>query len=89
MDLSGISPVPFADLIAFLVSFLNLVISISALLAVCYLVYAGFLYMLSRGEGDRAEKAQKVIIYTLIGLVIVFISPLVIRFILNNIINAT
>ncbi len=87
MDLSGLALTPFGDFISFAVSLLNLIISLTALLAVGYLVYAGFLYILSRGEGDKAERAQKVIIYTLVGLVIVFISPLIIRFILETIIN--
>ena len=87
MDLTGLSLTPFGNLISFSVSLLNLIISLSALLAVAYLVYAGFLYILSRGEGDKAERAQKVIIFTLVGLVIVFISPLIIKFILSTIIN--
>ncbi len=87
MDLTGLSLTPFGNLISFSVSLLNLIISLSALLAVAYLVYAGFLYILSRGECDKAEMAQKVIIFTLVGLVIVFISPLIIKFILSTIIN--
>jgi threonine/homoserine/homoserine lactone efflux protein len=87
MELSDLNFVPFGDLISFAINLLNLIIALSALLAVAYLVYAGFLYITSRGDGDKAEKAQKVIIYTLIGLVIVFISPLVIKFILETIIN--
>ncbi len=63
---------------------LNLVIAISALLAVAMLVKAGIEYIISAGDASKAEKAQKSIVYVLIGLIFVFVSPLVIRFVLER-----
>ena len=86
-DISGLNNTQYTDLIAFSQGLINFVISISALIAVIFLVYAGFQYITSQGEGEKAEEAQRTIIYTLIGLVIAFISPLIIRFVLNNVLE--
>jgi TRAP-type C4-dicarboxylate transport system permease small subunit len=77
----------YDNLLEFVQGTINLAIAIAALVAVIFLVWAGFQYILSRGQGDKAEEAQRAIIYTLLGLVIAFISPLIIRFVLNNIIT--
>ena len=66
---------------------LNLAIMISALITVAVLVSAGIQYILSVGDEGKIEKAQKSVIYAMIGLIIVFISPLIIRFILNNVLG--
>jgi len=87
MGIGGLNPTPYASLIEFITSALNLVIALSALIAVAMLVYAGIRYILSAGDEKKIESATKNIIYTLIGLVIVFIAPLVIRFILSTFLN--
>lgn len=87
MDFSGLNNTGYANLIEMVQGTLNLVIAITALIAVAALVYSGFQYILSAGDTSKAEKAQKSITYTLVGLVVVFISPLIIRFILNNVLG--
>jgi threonine/homoserine/homoserine lactone efflux protein len=85
--LQGVSPVEYDSLITFIIETINLAVGLSALVAVAFLVYAGFQYIISQGEGERAEKAQRSIIYVLIGLILVFISPLLIRFILTQVLG--
>ena len=87
MDLSGLNNTGYADLILMVQGTLNLVIALSALIAVGALVYAGFQYILSKGDGDKAEAAQKNIIYVLVGLIVVFVSPLIVRFILSTVLS--
>ena len=84
MDLSGLNLTSFNDLLTWVTHAINLIISLSALLAVIFLVRAGVGYILSAGDADKAEKAQKSIIYTLIGMIFVFVAPLVIRFVLER-----
>jgi len=86
MDFSGLTTANYSDLIAFVQGGLNLVISISALIAVISLVKAGIEYILSAGDETKIEKAQKSLIYTLIGLIMVFIAPLIIKFVLERVI---
>jgi heme O synthase-like polyprenyltransferase len=66
---------------------LNTVIAFAALLTVIMLVYSGIKFIISAGDDSKIEEAQKVIIYSLIGLVVVFIAPLVIRFILGTLLG--
>lgn len=87
IDFSALNNTGYSDLIGMIQGSLNLIIAVSALLAVISLVYSGFGYILSAGDEDKAGKAQKNITYTLVGLVVVFISPLVVRFILNNVLG--
>ena len=68
---------------------LNTIIVIAALLAIIFMVYAGFLYIFSQGKEDKVEKAQKTMAYTIVGLILVFIAPLLIKFVLTNFIGST
>lgn len=88
MDLSGFSTAGYSDLISFVQGTINFIVAISALIAVGYLVWAGIQYILSAGDEGKIEKAQKTIIYALVGLIIVFISPLIIRFILTEVLGS-
>jgi TRAP-type C4-dicarboxylate transport system permease small subunit len=87
INLSALNTTGYSDLIEMVQGSLNLIIALTALIAVISLVYSGFQYILSAGDEDKAGKAQKNITYTLVGLVVVFISPLVIRFVLDNVLG--
>lgn len=75
------------NLIEFIRSALNLVIALSALVAVGVLVYSGVLYIIAAGEEGKIEKATKGIQYAVIGLVICFISVLIVNFVLQQLLK--
>ena len=50
---------------------LNAALSLVGLIFLILMVYAGYLWMTARGEEEMIKKAQKIIISSLIGLVIV------------------
>jgi len=50
---------------------INVALSLVGLIFLILMVYAGFLWMTARGEEEPVKKAQKIIINSLIGLVIV------------------
>jgi len=56
---------------------------IASLVAVGFLIYTGFLYIISKGNEDKLDKAQKSLIYTIIGLLIIFLAPLVLGTLIN------
>lgn len=66
---------------------LNMIIVIAALVAIVSMVYSGFLYIFSQGKDEKVEKAQKTMAYTIVGLILVFIAPLLIKFVLTNFIG--
>ncbi|MBN2100998.1 hypothetical protein JW710_03880 [Candidatus Dojkabacteria bacterium] len=63
---------------------LNTAITLAAVVAVAYLVYNGFKYMMSAGDTTKTEEAQKGIANALIGLVICIVAALVVNFILGR-----
>ncbi len=83
------SPTPDKDLLDFVYRVINLSIGLAGLVAVVFLIYNGIRYILSAGDEGKVEKATKGITYAIIGLVICFVSVLIVNFILNNVIQAT
>ncbi len=86
--LGGISSAGSAGLLPFIKSALNTIIGLSALIAVAILVYSGIQYILAAGDDGKVEKATKGITYAIIGLVICFISVLIVNFVLTNVLKA-
>jgi len=87
--ISGISPVFGGNLLAFIKSALNTIIALAALVAVGILVYSGIQYILASGDDNKIEKATKGITYAIIGLVICFISMLIVQFVLTNLLKVS
>lgn len=53
------------------VSVINWILGILALIAVVLVIYGGFLWMTASGNPDRVDKAKKILIAAVIGLVII------------------
>jgi len=75
------------SLIDFIQDALNLVIALAALVAVGILVYSGIQYILASGDEGKIEKATKGITYAIVGLVICFISVLIVNFVLSRLLQ--
>lgn len=58
-------------------------------LAVCIIVYAGFLWMTAAGNEERVEKARRTLINAVIGLVIILSSLIITTFVINKLVAAT
>lgn len=63
---------------------LNTAIILAAVVAVFFLVYNGFRYMMSAGDSGKTEDAQKGIANALIGLIICIAAALVVNFVLSK-----
>ena len=73
-----------------IVSFLNfilnnIVLPIGAVIAVLFLVYAGFLFVTARGSEEQLEHAKKTLLWTVIGIAILFGSTVIATGIQNTI----
>lgn len=53
---------------------LNLVLGFGALVAVVYIIWAGFDYITSSGDPEKAQKARQKIINAVIGLIIIALA---------------
>lgn len=84
-DLSTLNATGYGDLSGFVISLINFAISLSVLIVVISLVVAGFKYILSMGDEEKVKEATRSLVYSLLGLVIVFLSPTIIEFIINEV----
>lgn len=78
--ISGLSHRPIREVA---IRIIIIVLNFLALVAVIVIVAAGLWMILGFGEETSREKAQRMIIYTLVGLVIVFLARLMVGFILS------
>jgi type IV secretory pathway VirB2 component (pilin) len=87
LDFSMINnPTDYDSLAAFITNLVDLAISLSVLIAVVALIIAGFKYILAMGDEEKVENATKSLIFALVGLVIVFLAPLLVEYITSLIV---
>lgn len=86
-DLSTITGTAYTNLPEFVLSVINFAVGVSALVAVVSIILTGFRYMLSFGDSKKIEAANRSMIFSIVGLVLVFVAPTVIEFIINQILN--
>lgn len=87
VDLTILNNTGFENLTEFLFFVVNFAISFSVLIAVISIVISGFKFILSFGDEDKTKSATKSLTFSLVGLVIVFVSPRIIEFIINEILT--
>jgi hypothetical protein len=64
---------------------IDILLRLGALVAVGYIVYAGFQYIIAQGEPEKAKRALGTIINALIGLGITIIAAAAVAFIGNRV----
>ena len=87
IDLSFLNSTSYDSLQPFVEAVINLAVSLSALLAVISLVVSGFKLMLSGGNEDKIKEAIKSLTFAILGLVLVFLAPTVIQFVLSKVVG--
>ena len=76
----------FGELVSGLV---QLAMLIATIVAIAMLIYTGFLYIFSKGDESKIGEAQKSLIYTIVGLILVFVAPALLSFVLNRVIGVS
>ncbi len=56
---------------------------------VCFMVYGGFVWMTAAGNPEKVDKAKKILINAVIGLVMVLMSWSIASFVINSLLSAT
>jgi len=87
IDLQSLNFTAFGDLKEFVFFVIQLAMSLSVLLVVASLVITGFKYIFSMGDEEKVKSATKSLTFSLLGLVIVFLSPRLIEFIINEVLT--
>ncbi|MFW0862137.1 MAG: Ig-like domain-containing protein [Candidatus Komeilibacteria bacterium] len=73
------------DLKQIIVNIIQIALGFIGLIAVIFILYAGFVWMTAGGAADKVDKAKKILIRAAIGLVIVLSSYAIATFIFNAI----
>ncbi len=79
------SPTGDEDILTMAQRVIRLVILLAALVCVAILIAAGYSYITAAGDEQKIEKATKTLTYAIVGLVICFISVILVEFVLNRV----
>jgi hypothetical protein len=71
------------------VGFINIFLGLLGIIALCIVLYGGFIYMTSGGNEEKITQAKKILTNGLIGLVIIMSSWAITKFILAKLGEAT
>ena len=73
-----------SDFWAIGLAIMDILLIVGGLVAVCFVIYGGFVYMTSQGEPDKTAAAKTTILNAIIGLMIVLVAIGVVSFIGNS-----
>ena len=79
---SGTATKSLDDTITNVINILSVIVGI---VAVLMLIYGGFRYITSAGDTARVASAKNTILYAIIGLIIVALAQVIVRFVLKNV----
>ncbi len=88
VNLDGLARAGYGDLQGFVYFLVNFAMSFSVFIAVVAIVLSGFKFILSRGDEKKISEASRSLLFALLGLVLVFLSPTVIQFIIKQILQS-
>ncbi|MDD3646128.1 MAG: TrbC/VirB2 family protein [Candidatus Gracilibacteria bacterium] len=64
------------DVIQYILGFISLV-------AVIYIIYAGFMILIGAGDEDKLKKSKQTILYVIIGIVLIWLAYSIVAFIMD------
>jgi hypothetical protein len=74
-----------SDMVKLAINIFSWVIGVVAVFAI---IYGGFKYITSAGESGGVTSAKNTILYAIIGLVIVALAQVIVKFVLGNVTNS-
>ncbi|MBI5254756.1 TrbC/VirB2 family protein [Candidatus Falkowbacteria bacterium] len=80
---------PTGDIRVIIAKIIRIILGFIGLIAICIVLYAGYLWMTSGGDPTKVGKAKKWLINGVIGLLIIFSSYSIVSFILSRLLAIT
>ena len=74
-----------AAVVAAIAAVVNPLLAILGIIAIIFIVIGGVRYLTSQGDEDAVALAKNTIVYAIIGLLVVFISAVVVNLVFNSI----
>jgi len=66
-----------------ILSVLNFLLTFVGIIAVAFIIYAGFLMMTAAGNEEQVESGKKIIIWASIGIIVILFSWVIIAFVVD------
>ena len=63
-----------------IVNFLEFILTFLGLIAIAFIIYAGFLLVVAGGDEEQVGKAKKIILYAGIGIIVILFSYAIVQF---------
>jgi hypothetical protein len=82
------STLPTSNIAIIIARVIRAVLGVVGIIFVILIIYAGFLYLLARGEPEPVKKAKKIFQQSIIGLIIMFSAYSIASFILSRLLAA-
>jgi hypothetical protein len=82
------STLPTDNIAVIVARVIRVALTLVGVIFVILIIYAGFLYLLARGEPEPVKKAKKIFQQSIIGLIIIFSAYSITSFILNRLLDA-
>jgi hypothetical protein len=82
VDAQGIG-LPENDLRVAIVRIVQIILGFLGIIAVLIVLYGGFIWMTSGGDPTKIEKAKKILINAVIGIIVILSSFIIVSFIIN------
>lgn len=83
------STLPTDNIAVIIARVIRVALTLVGIVFVCLIIYAGFLYLLARGESEQIAKAKRIFQQSIIGVFIIFSAYSITTFILNRLLDAT
>jgi len=78
---------PQQDLVVVIMNIIRVVLGFLGIIGVILVIYAGFVWMTSKGEEEKITKAKKILINATIGLIITLSAFAIVHFVIQSILN--
>lgn len=66
-----------------IVNFLNFLLTFLGLIAIAFIIYAGFILIVAGGDEEQVGKAKKIILYAGIGIIVILLSYAIVEFFIS------
>ena len=78
-----------SDAMALVIHIADIILQVVGVLTFAMFIYGGFLFLISAGQAESIKKAKKIIVAAVIGLIIVFVSYLLVSFFIGTLTDKT
>jgi len=89
IDILQLNPTSYTDLTAFVLNVINWAIAFGAFAAIIGVIVGGFRFIFSMGDDKKIEAAGRSLVFAILGMILIFLSPTIVKFVITNFLGLT